>query len=283
MSHARRPSCRLAKEGIALPQARHYGAARAFIDGTGKQSLAAVVSELTAARAERDARQKREASLKRKLKAEGLEAPDYRWQVSGYNAYLDSGKGDEAAVVEAVRAAQQAAQQREARLQQVRQALEAESLEVWQWRLPGMFSFTERGEGSTEALLEAARGLQREEDERRQRRAHVLELLAAEGMPEHIDVGAVQRWIRSAEGSEQAALEAAQQAWQAQQAVQQRRADVSRLLIADDIPLDLVNRLSTWSAYVQRGQGSAEAVLQAAREARDAGAMAEAVRKAYAV
>ncbi|KAL4420781.1 hypothetical protein ABPG75_010437 [Micractinium tetrahymenae] len=273
---------RLAKEGIT--GWRDYSAALDFVNGTSKQSLAEVVKAAKAQRAEQAQRQQREASLAQKLQAEGLQVPSYPWQVRSYSAYVQSEEGSEEAVLVEVRESQEVRQQRDARQAQVHQLLQAEGLQAWEWRLPGIYAFTQRGEGSTEALVEAARGMQQEEQQRTQRRTHMQELLAAEGLQAHESLPVVYRWIQWAEGSEPAALEAARQEQQAHQAVQQRRADTSQRLAAEGLEIhQFMHRLPALSAYIHRGEGRAEAALQAAREARDAGAMAEVLRQAYAV
>ncbi|KAL4451299.1 hypothetical protein ABPG77_009371 [Micractinium sp. CCAP 211/92] len=243
-------------------------AARAYIDGNGKQSLEAVVAGLKRDQEEAAAQAARKEQICKLLEAEGLSHSWEHWhgpKLPGVEEFVRTGEGTAEAVIKAAKEQRAAEQARRQRSQEVDALLAAEGMQHLRWRVPGLQLWVETGEGAGgEALVAAAR---RAEEEQGQRRQAMKELLSAEGLEWHMHSKGVDAWVSRGEGSEAEALAAARQANQTREQSHQRYRRLQDLLAAEGIEYWLVFEEPDVRAWWRCEGGSEEAALAAARAA----------------
>ena len=269
-------ACRLVKDG--LPPDVWSEPARSFIAAGSKGGLEAVVAVIKNLRKEEREREERRTKLNALASAEGLQGRSVMHEAVA-TAYIQRGEGTVAEVVAVWRARRDAAAVRAARSQRMRELLAEGQLPAHylSYYVPAIEDWVQRGEGSEQAALAAAR-LQFEEAEaarlaREQRQARVSQLLAAEQLPDTCltRVYTVSSYIDSCRGSEAAAMQAAR-AWHQQQLEQeQRRERVRQLLEAEGLPTANSTLLSASgvSKYIARGEGTEAEAVAAARAHHD--------------
>lgn len=163
------------------------------------------------------------------------------------------------AVLEAARKLRAVEQARQQRGADATQALTAEGLGQYAGiRLPGWLEWVRSGSGSLEALLDAARTQQQAQEARAARRAHLEQLLAAEGLQEHAHGQAFAQYVHSGEGSEEAVLEAARAAAATAAARAQRRATLEAALAGEGIPYISVRFLEAVENFIYTDAASLE-------------------------
>lgn len=162
------------------------------------------------------------------------------------------------AVLEAARGLRTEVQAREQRSVTATQALEAEGLQAWASQVEGWDAWVETGVGSLEALVAAARELEQAEQARLARRAGIEQLLAEEGLLEHVSFysGAALRYVHYGEGSEAGVLTAAREEAAKAAIRNERRAALNAALQAEDIPLHYASSLGATNAFVAYGERS---------------------------
>lgn len=168
------------------------------------------------------------------------------------------------AVLEAARelraAEQQAAEARQQRAADATQAFAAEGLQQYAGNvLIGWHSWVQTGDGSVEALLAEARERQEAVEARAARRAHLDQLLAAEGLQGHGNTRAASDYVHSGEGSEEAVLQAAREAAAVEAARAQRRAQVEAGVAGEGILFESIRYVSDVHSFVSTGGGTLEA------------------------
>lgn len=164
------------------------------------------------------------------------------------------------AVLEAARGLRAAEQARQQRREAATEALAGEGLGHHAYSsLEGWHSWVEGGIGSVEALVAAAREMQQVAEARAARRAHIEELLAAEGLQGQAWLPDVQVYVlHGTDGSEEAALEAARTAAAKEAASAERRAALEAALAVEGIPYNLVHHLDHVLGFVHDDLGTLE-------------------------
>ncbi|PSC74321.1 hypothetical protein C2E20_2762 [Micractinium conductrix] len=244
-----------------LTSERERPPALAFVSGEGSQSVAEVVATLRADKAARQAKAERAERVKQLLAAEGLEG--YRGRVPSVAAFENSGVGSAEAAVAETRAQRDREKGSVARSAAICARLEAEGLQG-QHHDAAVTAYICSGEGSEEAAVAAARGAAAAAaaaaDAVVARRTRVNELLAAEdleGCASRYGAPAVHDFIRTGEGTAEAAVAAVR-------AVAERCTAIAACLQSEG--LQQYNHVAAVQQYV-RGDGSEEAALAAARAA----------------
>lgn len=136
------------------------------------------------------------------------------------------------AVLAAAQATRAEAQAREARRARLAELLAAEGLQAY---THVCYLYSERGDGSEEEALEAARAAHERAAAQEARQARIDELLAAEGLQQYSS--SCRRYILQNEGSEEEAVESARRAQQVDQERQARRTALAAALEAEGIQL----------------------------------------------
>ncbi|PRW58292.1 hypothetical protein C2E21_2809 [Chlorella sorokiniana] len=126
----------------------------------------------------------------------------------------------------------------------------------------GLAAYIEKGEGSAEAVLSAAKWRQNEERARDAREARITELLAAEGLEEFADHCFCEQYVELNMGCEESTLEMVRLEAAMKQAQAARRARVKELVAAEG----LAEQRHMFSDYIQYERGALEEILAAARE-----------------
>lgn len=245
----------LQAEGLPAQLARTAFTVRRYIEsglGSEEEALA------TAKRAQRS------AELQAALEAEGL--PGYGIGTVACASYL-AGSGSLEEALASVRQRHQEQLQRQQRCEEVRAALSADGLPArYEWGVPAVSQYIKDGSGSLQAALDAARDVQQRNQQRAERRSAAEAVLAAEGLAAGYcdSVAALSDFIRTGEGETAAWLAAARERHQLEQQQAQRREALVAALQVHGLSTDLMHSLPSASAYIQRGEGSEAAVLEAA-------------------
>jgi len=272
-------TCRLGKEG--LTGEIYCAPAQAYINGTATgQSLDQAVAAVQQERERREGRTARSDRVDQLLAAEGLMA--YRYDVfDQWQEYIHNGEGSADDVVAAARAARDAQQEEEQRLQRVQQeeeqrrhrvqellGAEGISLASFEWRVPGLRTYLRTGDGSEAEVIAAVQEVHQAEQQRQQRRTRMRQLLEAEGLQAFIH--STSAYTESGDGSEEQALEAARQAALEHQQRVERRARITELLQAEGISYNGHTGVPAVFRYVLGIGGSEQEAVEAAHAAQQA-------------
>ncbi|PRW57826.1 hypothetical protein C2E21_3531 [Chlorella sorokiniana] len=248
---------RLQEEGLSLPwDASYY----AILAGTSGQSVDDYVAGLKAAKAAKEARAQREASITAALQREGLSGFLHSVAVS---EHIHMGAPSEAEALATCRQRQQEEQAAQERRQRITAWLAEQQMPAfYSYTVPAVRQF-ERGQCSEEEAQQACRQQQAVEQAQEQRRQEVSQLLEAQGMPADYTgyVPALRSYVQTGAGSQQEMLAAAR----AQHARDQRRTALVAALTAEGMAIHLASEPAA-RAFVSTGEGGQEAALAACRE-----------------
>jgi hypothetical protein len=175
-------------------------------EGGEQQALAAAQAKHDQEQAKEQARQQRRARMETLLAAVQLPG-HYVTAISAVAGYVASGRGNEAAALDAARAAHPGLARKERMLALLKaQQLPAEAMQ----EAAGVRDFVSSGTGSEESAMEAARAWHQGKPARDARRERIEQLIAEERLAYIcITVEQVQRFIKDGQGTEEEAMAAA--------------------------------------------------------------------------
>lgn len=244
----------LEAEGLPAQYALDLAIRRYIENGRGSEQQALAEAK----------RSQRSAGLAAAMQAEGL--PNWHRHTPACTSYI----GGSGSLEEALASARQRHQedlQRQQRSDEVQAALSADGLPArYAQSVPVAAAYIASGFASLQAALDAARAAQQLEQQGEERQAVAAAALAAEGLPASYcaSVPAVRDFIRTGDGEAAEWRAAARERHQLEQQQKERRQAVQAALEVHSLPANLVHSLPAAAAWIQRGEGSEAAVLEAA-------------------